>query len=180
MTTSYGTPPWNRTMALGDYGGDLNKRNYGGRGVVDPRTDIDAGQINRMAADLCALSRTAAFSVVTVDGATTPNVTHAVVGAVETVSAGYVGSSPPDGFPTVTRVATGHFKLVWETTYADASGATADFTPIVAVPSIAGSGSDIAVCSSVISTTEVHVYVWKFSGGSWVAADAIPFSVEVW
>lgn len=178
--TTYGTPPWNRTMVLEDYGGHANKRNYGGRGVVDPRTDIDAGQVQRMAADLCAVARVAPFSVVTVDGATTPNVTHAVVGAVETVSSGYVGSSPPAGMPTVTHVGTGHFKLVWEVSYSDASGDSANFVPSAAAPSIAGSGTNIAVCSSFISSREVHVYVWKYSGGSWVAADAIPFSVEVW
>lgn len=178
--TTYGSPPWNRTMVLGDYGGDLNKRNYGGRGVVDPRTDIDAGQVNRMAADLCAVARTAAFSVVTVDGAATPNVTHAVVGAVETVSSGYVGSSPPDGMPTVTHVATGHFKLVWETTYADASGDSANFVPIAAAVTIAGGGTDIATASAIVSGSEVHVYVWKYSGGSWVATDSVAFTVEVW
>lgn len=179
MTTA-GTPPWNRTMVLGDYGGSVDKRNYGGRGVVDPRTDIDAGQVNRMAADLTAVARTAAFSVVTVDGAASPAVTYAVVGPVETVSTGYPGGSPPSGFPTVTHVGTGHLKLVWETTYADASGVSADFTPVAAAPSIAGATSDICTTSAIISGLEVHVYTWKYSGGAWIAADDIPVTLEVW
>jgi hypothetical protein len=177
--TTYGTPPWNRTMVLADYGGHANKRNYGGRGVVDPRTDIDAGQVQRFAADLAAIARPSVFAVVTVDGAATPNVTRAVVGAVETVSAGYVGSAPPDGMPLVTHAGTGHFVLEFEATYSDASGVTAAFAPIAAGASISGAVSTVAVCSASVSTVYVHVYTWNVSSVP-ALADGLPFTVEVW
>jgi hypothetical protein len=166
-------------MVFTDYGGHANKRNYGGRGVVDPRTDIDAGQVQRMAADLAAIGRVMPFASLRVipNGTGVPTVYRAQVGPVLT-SNGYVGNAPPAGMPTVTRSNTDVYIVDFPATYTDEAGVTAAFSPIMAAASIAAS-TGIGTASAYISAGNVYVYTYDVSGSP-VASDAFPFVVEVW
>lgn len=178
MPTS-GSPPWLRTVVFTDYGGHANKRNYGGRGVVDPRTDIDAGQVQRMASDLASITRVMPFASLRIlpNGTGVPTVYYAKVGPVLT-SGSYTGDAPPAGMPTVTRSNTGVFIVDFPATYTDESGATAAFGPIMAAASIASS-TGIGTASAYISAGNVYVYTYDVSGSP-AASDSFPFVVEVW
>lgn len=110
-----GSPLWLRTADISQYGGDLNKRNWGGLGAVDPLTDITAAQMSRLATDVAGLARVAPLATITVVDSNT--LAHAVAqtGGLTVVSArcawgvagaSYSGDSPPTGMPSVTLGAT--------------------------------------------------------------------------
>ena len=176
MTVS-GSPPWNRTMVWQDYGGDPEKRNYNGRGVVDPRTDIDAGQVQRMAADMACACRTMPFAVlhVTPNGTSTPVVTSAIVGPVP-APASYTGNTPPSGMPTVARSSAGSYGHTFPSPYVDPAGSSAEFTP--RIPSATVVGTNAYVASAVVSGGRVNVYVRDASTGALV--DSVAYVLEVW
>lgn len=175
--TVTGSPPWNRTMVWQDYGGDPEKHNYGRRGVVDPRTDIDAGQVQRMAADLACVCRTMPFAVlrVTPSGTSVPVVTSAVVGPVP-APASYTGNAPPSGMPTVARSSAGSYQHTFPSPYVDPAGSAATFTPRLASATIVGTGAYVA--AAVISGGRVNVYVRASDTGALV--DSVAYSLEVW
>ena len=52
-----GNPLWLRAPGITQYGGDANKKDYGGIGVINAQTDISAAQYARMTADLAAVAR---------------------------------------------------------------------------------------------------------------------------
>jgi hypothetical protein len=64
-TTPNGTPAWTRSADHTFYGGHVDKANYQDEPIVNPKTDVGANAIQRMAADLAAVARMANFATVT-------------------------------------------------------------------------------------------------------------------
>lgn len=52
-----GNPLWLRNPGITQYGGDVNKKDYGGIGVINAQTDLGAAQFSRLTADLAAVAR---------------------------------------------------------------------------------------------------------------------------
>jgi hypothetical protein len=121
--TPNGDPAWLRTADTTTYGGNLNKTNYQGQGVVNARTDVDATEFVRLTEDLAAVVRTAPLAEITFtsDDTGANNPTVDVVNLMTGIRAtSYAGGTPPAGFPTVARVSDGVVDITFSTTLTDA------------------------------------------------------------
>ena len=61
--TPAGSPPWVRNADHATYGGNLDKRNFQGQGIINAQTDVGAEQFVRLCTDLAAAVRTAPFGI---------------------------------------------------------------------------------------------------------------------
>lgn len=123
-----GSPAWSRLADHTVYGGDLNKTNWHSQGVTNARTDVGAEGFCRLAEDLAAVVRTAAFCVLTVrcdDVTPGPPTVIAINQMTGVTSTSYVGNAPPPGMPTLSRLGNGAVTVTWNTSYADAYGVSA-------------------------------------------------------
>jgi hypothetical protein len=62
MIVPTGLPAWVHANSHVEYGGDVNKENYQALAAINGRTDVDAAEFVRGAADLAALQRTGSFA----------------------------------------------------------------------------------------------------------------------
>lgn len=140
--TPTGLPAWSRTADHTIYGGHTQKANYASQGVVNPRTDMGAEAIARLAADLAAVVRTAPFCVLTYLNQDTTHLVNGVPtagAAAPYVESAYlmtgVRTSPytadvaPTGFPSAARNGTGDVTFTFAPTYTDPYGIEHAFTP---------------------------------------------------
>lgn len=123
--TPSGLPPWSRTASHEQYGGNVNKRNYGGVGVVDAQTDVGAEDFCRMASDVAAIARTLPILVATIQCNDTspaaPTFEHInmMTGVRES---SYEGDAAPSGYPTASRTSAGRFTITLPATMTDEYG----------------------------------------------------------
>lgn len=148
-TTPNGMPAWTRATDHTFYGGNVNKRNFQDEPIVNPRTDVGADAIQRMAADLAAVSRMAnfcevAFSANSSGSSVTVTACRTMAGIL---SGTYAGTSPPAGFPTVTHVSANVLSIAIGKSYADDYSVNAVFAP-----AFAG-----ATCISGVYSTKAYV-----------------------
>lgn len=104
-----GNPAWSRSNGHTAYGGNVNKVNYQSVGTVNPRTDVSAENICRMAADLAAVARTCPFSAMRF---TCDDVTP----AAPTIDSYYAMAGSQ---PTATRNGPGDVSFEWANSYMD-------------------------------------------------------------
>jgi hypothetical protein len=178
MTTPAGLPPWARAANHEQYGGDLNKQNYQSQGVTNPLTDIGAEHITRMAEDMAACARTAAFCVLTIRCNDSTPAAPTIVAAnmmtgVRTVS--YEGDNPPSGFPSATRLGNGAVRLTFESSYSDDYGVSAGLEIRHVI--VGTVGEDPLAESYLISGSSVEVRTYVSNTG--VAAVDPMFTIEV-
>lgn len=169
--TPSGRPAWDRTNDHTAYGGHLNKKNFLAQDAVDPRTDVTAQNICRMAEDLACAAKMAPFAKVYVQ-ANDASPADPTVLAYRAMAAA--------SMPTVARVSDGVFTLTWADSYDDAYGVSADVDFKFVSPRAAAS-SIFATAALSDSTgngknNRVTVYVWDEDGNA--SLDAI-VSVEV-
>lgn len=132
MTTPNGSPPWHdgRATSSQTYGGHPEKKDYQGMGPVNPRTDLAAAELQRIAVDLAALQRVAAFGTMLVqcnDSAPAVPTVLSIKQMTEEATAGYPGDNPSDpSFPTFTRGGNGDITGTWPTSAADEYGVSGD------------------------------------------------------
>ena len=121
-----GNPAWARSNGHTAYGGNVNKVNYQSVGTINPRTDLSAENICRMAADLAAVARTAPFAVITFT-------CNDAVPAAPTISSYYAmaGSSP-----TGSRNGDGNVTFDWENSYTDDYGISATANIVAATVTV--------------------------------------------
>jgi hypothetical protein len=148
-TIPNGTPAWTRSADHTFYGGHVDKANYQDEPIVNPKTDVGANAIQRMAADLAAVARMANFATVTFtanESGSSISVTacRLMTGAI---SASYAGTSPPVGFPTVTHVSAKVYSVAIGGVYSDPYSVDAVFAP-----AFAGS-----TCTSGVYTSKAYV-----------------------
>lgn len=124
--TPTGSPVWERSADHTSYGGHVDKVNYQGQPAVNPRTDLDAAALVRIAADLAAIGRTAPFCELTYtcdDGTPGPPTIHAAHHMASGVRVtDYVGDAPPSGFPSAARNGDGDVTFTFDATYDDPYG----------------------------------------------------------
>jgi hypothetical protein len=154
--TPTGSPPWTRTSDHTQYGGNVNKRNYGNVGVVDAQTDVGAEDFCRLASDVAALARTADFAVITylcndsVPAAPTIEVVYMMTGTRVT---SYAGDNPPSGFPSAARNGNGDVTFTFASSYADDYGVSGSFAPVHCMTTVQSNSS--------VQAFDAH---WEISG----------------
>jgi hypothetical protein len=162
-----GNPLWLRAPGITQYGGDANKKDYGGIGVVNAQTDISAAQYARMTADLAAVARVTPLMrllVVTASGAPFAAVTWCAPAWGAPVS--YVdGAVPPSSiYPVVTASAATSFAVAVPASIADDYGIAGAVTPhIVIVSGGVWDGtfaSNSFTITSTVAAAPVSITVW--------------------
>lgn len=173
MTTPEGNPAWTRSASYTQYGGDPAKANYQSQGVVNPTTDVGAEGFSRLASDIAAVVRTAEFCVMQVQcdvGGTTTTVEHCRL-MTGVSSAGYVGTAPPTGFPTVTRNGNGDVSITFANSYSDEYGVAGAFIATEPVGSlIAIAGASGVACPEIVSATVVRVRCFTLAAAAFTGA----------
>lgn len=131
-TTPNGTPAWTRAADHTYYGGHADKANYNGEPIVNPRTDVDASQIQRLASDMASVARMANFCEIDfVATGGNPTVTQCRM-MTGILTSSYAGTSPPTGFPTVQQPSSGVYTIEIGGSYTDDYSVAAVFQPIFA------------------------------------------------
>lgn len=165
--TPAGRPAWSRAADHTDYGGALNKANYQSQGVVNPRTDVGAEAITRMAADLSAIVRTADFfeaDITCHDGSPDDPTINSVLMMTGVRASSYEGDAPPTGFPGVVRNGTGDVTITFASTYTDPYGVSEAFAP--AFVHVSMQGTAFADATYVISGQTVRIRVFDAAGSA--------------
>lgn len=165
--TPTGAPPWTRQTSHVDYGGNVNKRNYMGQGVVNALTDVGAEDFCRMCSDMAAVARTAAMWVITylckdsVPAAPTIEIVDGMTG-VRLVS--YAGDAAPTGFPSAARNGNGDVTFTFGASYSDDYGVAGAWTPKTADGGLHGTTGGAA--PAVISGSTVRVRAISHAGAA--------------
>lgn len=165
-TTPTGSPVWLRVNDFTSYGGNLNKKNFASRGVINPKTDVGAEAFSRMAADLAAVGRTAPFAVLRLTCNDTspaaPTFEYvALMTGVRVVS--YEGDTAPSGFPSGVRNGDGDVTITFSATYADPFGVTGALTLTHANAQLLGSTAGFAV-PDLLTATTVRLRAFDLAG----------------
>ncbi len=164
-----GFPIWLRASDVTTYGGNVEKRNHYGQGVIDALTDVGAEEFSRLAADLAAVGRVVdAWTIEhqcidTVAGAPTILSVYSMFGN-RTIP--YVGSSPPSGFPTVTRNGPGDVTFTFASSYLDPYGVSGAFAikhPAAALVSASGGSANP---DPTFTDTAVRVRAFNAAGSA--------------
>lgn len=177
--TPNGSPAWVRTAAIEDFGGSVDKTNWHGVGVTNPRTDVGAEAIMRLAADLAAAVRTAPFAVIRLlcnDGSpAAPTIEYVqMMTGIRLVS--YAGDAAPAGFPSAVRNGNGDVTLTFEATPTDDYGVEGTVEILSALPELV-SASAGEVSYQIPSTTTLRLRAFNSAGSA--LSDA-RISVEVY
>lgn len=165
--TPTGAPPWTRQTSHTDYGGNLNKRNYMGQGVVNSLTDVGAEDFSRMCSDMAAVARTAAMWVITYlcndssPAAPTIEIADGMTG-VRLVS--YAGDAAPSGFPSAARNGNGDVTFTFAASYNDDYGVAGAWVPKTADGGLHGTTGGAA--PAVISGSTVRVRAISHAGAA--------------
>lgn len=181
-TTPAGVAPWTRAVGIADYGGNAAKTDYLGIGVVNPKTDISAAQLLRLTNDLAAVVRGAPFCTITFVCPASPSTDNPTVTAVTGMiwnysGAGYPGGTPPTGYPAVVRIANGHWRVSFASSYTDSYGVSGAVSVRSVMPTV--SGSAYAANYTLVSATVVSAYVINRSDGLAVT-DAVTPTLAIW
>lgn len=182
-TTPSGNPAWVRTNDETNYGGHVDLRNYNDIPIVNPKTDVGAEHLARIAADMAAIARMANFAEVhfTLDsGSNAPTVNYCRLMTGVYTGTGYSGTSPPTGFPKVLGVSNGVADVKFTGVYQDAYSVSSTFQPVFSGASIANysasfTGAGAAVFSYASGTDTVRVRVETSAGAGIPNA-----SINVW
>lgn len=166
MVLPVGLPAWTRTASFDLYGGNVEKQNHLGGGVIDATTDVGAEDFSRLVSDLAAAVRTAPMAVITFLNSDTspaaPTVeTIQMMTGVRLVS--YAGDAAPTGFPSAARNGTGDVTFTFSASYLDEYGVAGTFAINAAEADCLSSGAYTATAERVDAT---HVRVRCFNGAS--------------
>lgn len=132
-----GNPAWVRSNGHTAYGGNVNKVNYQSVGTINPRTDVSAENVCRIAADLSAVARTSPFAVMVF----TCNDTAPAAPTVSTYYA-MAGSAP-----TGTRNGNGDVTFEFAGSYTDDYGVVGKANIIAATATVINAGAVVRVAS---------------------------------
>lgn len=174
-----GVPPWLRTNSIEHYGGNVDKQNYLSRGAIDALTDVDASQFSRIAADIAALQRVMPFCTLTllcsdsVPAAPTIEYVHMQTGFT---SSGYLGSSPPTGFPSAERNGNGDVTITFASSYLDPYSVSGAFSISSLLPGLIHTAAGEAVAERLTDTT-VRLRAFVSAG---TALSNARMSLSVW
>ena len=165
--TPAGLPAWSRTADHTVYGGHVNKQNYQSQGLINPRNDVGAEALCRLAADAEATTRTCPFAILTFlnhDGSpAAPTVEFAnLMTGVRTTS--YEGGAAPTGYPSAARNGTGDVTFTFAAAYSDPYGVSHPFTPTHIT--FGFHGTTFLVATYVISGSTIRVRCFDAAGSA--------------
>lgn len=126
-----GTPYWTRTSVVGDYDGSIEKQNYNGIGIINPRTDVSAEGYNRVAATLVSLANVAPVCVINFQGRESGSLTPLILSCMlgnGAMALNYDNTSVPTGFPTVVNAGSGIYTVTMPTAMTDQFGVSGNVT----------------------------------------------------
>lgn len=156
--TPTGAPVWQRTTDHTDYGGNVNKKNYMGQGVVNALTDVGAEDFVRICADLSALARTSPMWVITYlcnDTSPAAPTIEVVLGMTGVRVVSYAGNAAPTGFPSAARNGNGDVTFTFDSNYSDDYGVSAPWAPQTCTASVSGTAARCAVWAASGATLRV-------------------------
>jgi hypothetical protein len=168
MIVPSGKPVWGGTTSMLDYGGHLEKKNYGGIGMVNALTDTGAEQFVRMTTDAASVARTAgqmkAQLNISRDG-TTITVNKCITPWTDSSIGSYDGANPPTGYPEVTLSGTNTITVSIATSATDEFGVSENIVlhgvfvggPVKWDGTFTGNTFDLL---DFIDTTSVSIMVW--------------------
>jgi len=178
--TPNGAPSWTRAAGFADYGGDANKANYQGQGVVNPKTDVGAEAVARLTSELAAVVRTAPFATLHLkcnDSSPAAPTVYAVLMQTGVTTVDYPGDAPPTGFPACARVSAGKITVTFSSSYQDAYGVAAAYGITHATAALNGT----AAGSEAVSFTEgALVLTVSFFNAAGSALSDAEGTIEVW
>jgi hypothetical protein len=121
--TPSGLPAWQRANDFTVYGGHADKHDYQNVPSINPKTDVSAAAMCRLAADVAAVHRTATFAAIYAVPADPAHPTVSYVRMMPGICVTpYTGNTPPAGFPTVEYVSTGVYTVTFASSYTDPFG----------------------------------------------------------
>jgi hypothetical protein len=159
--TPSGLPAWTRTADHSQYGGHVDKRDYGGVGAINAMTDVSAAQFVRMCSDVAAVARTAPMWVITYecnDAGAAPPTIEIALGMTGTRLTSYEGDDPPTGFPSASRVTDGAVTFTFAASYDDEYGVEGEYAPMAAFGSAEGTSHRDVATTIAGSTVTVRVF----------------------
>lgn len=165
--TPTGAPAWTRQTSHVDYGGNVNKRNYMGQGVINALTDVGAEDFCRLCSDMAAVARTASMWVLTYqckDSSPAAPTVRAVCGMTGVQLVSYEGNAPPAGFPSAARNGNGDVTFTFDASYADDYGVSGAWAPVTCNTSVSATAAREATW--VVSGSTVRVRVFDAAGAA--------------
>jgi len=164
--TPSGSPAWQRTVSHEDYGGHVDKANYQSQGVVNPRTDVGAEAIARLASNMAAVTRTAPLAELTYlnnDTGTAAPTIEAVSLMTEVRVVSYEGDGAPSGFPSAARNGDGNVTFTFPSSMTDEYGQSADVN-ITHAGATAHGSTPLIVTVEILTANTVQVRVFDTAG----------------
>lgn len=180
-TIPTGSAPWLRTQSFVDYGGDANKTDYLGIGIINPKTDVSAAQLQRLANDIAAIGRST--PLVTIGwtcndtAPAVPTITLCRGMAWNYDGAGYAGDTPPTGYPSAARNGDGDITITFASSYTDSYGVSGALALHGAAPSATSYGNYICDYSLPTSLT-IRLVIYVANSGA--ATTDKSGSVMIW
>ena len=165
--TPTGAPAWTRQTSHVDYGGNVNKQNFMGQGVVNALTDVGAEDFCRMCSDLAAVARTASMFVIEYtcsDSSPAAPTINVVLGMTGVRLVSYVGDAAPTGFPSAARNGNGDVTFTFDSSYSDDYGIAGAWVPVTCTTSVSGTAARVA--EWVISGSTVRIRVFDDAGAA--------------
>jgi hypothetical protein len=107
-----GRPTWEHANNHETYGGSTSKENFASLGAVNSKTDVDASEYVRLAADVAALQRTASFATIVYQCNDTSPADPTILSYLA------MAGNPPTGL----RVSDGRVTWTWDGSYPDEYG----------------------------------------------------------
>ncbi len=159
--TPTGSPLWTRQTSHVDYGGNLNKTNYMGAGVVSALTDVGAEDFVRICSDLASVARTSPMWVITYlcnDTSPAAPTIEIVRGATGVRLVSYAGGSPPTGFPSAARNGNGDVTFTFAASYNDEYGVAGAWAPVDCTASVASTAARSVTWIASGATLRVRVF----------------------
>lgn len=166
--TPTGAPPWLRQSDFSTYGGNVNKRNFASRGVINAKTDVGAEGFSRMVGDTAACARTADFAELIIlyndSSPAAPTIEFAsLMTGIRSTS--YAGDAPPTGFPSAARNGNGDITLTFASSYVDPYGVSGAFT--IKHPGTTLHGATAGtVTATIVTATTLRVRAFTTAGAA--------------
>ena len=177
--TPSGYPAWMRANDFTAYGGHADKHDYQNVSSINPRSDVSAAALCRLAADAAAVQRTATFAALYAVPADPAHPTVSYVRMMTGVCATpYTGNTPPAGFPTVEYVSTGVYTVTFASSYTDPFG----ISGALDLQFCHVAGATISTLDAIATASErINAYTWTvrtFQASSGTAATSEKLHLE--
>lgn len=176
--TPSGSPAWVRTASHVDYGGHVGKVNLHGQGLTDPRTDVGAEAITRLASDLAAVARTCPLVTITYlcnDSVIAHPTIESVLLMTGVRFVNYAGDAAPTGFPSGERNGNGDVTLTILSSLSDEYGVSGDVSIVGARATVQNAAARTASYEIPTANT-LRVRAWN---GASALSDA-RVTVSIW